>query len=527
EQTLGTAFIECLDWHFDVQHIAAQTRLLRNLDKSKNIVLVCMETDELSWPTWQRKHSDSAQVIYKTIENVLNKMQGQQVKAVLAGHSGGGSMIFGFIDAFDSIPSWVERIVFLDGNYGFSDDKHHGEKLLAWLQANPNTHLVVIAYDDRRITLGGKLVVGTSGGTYRASHRMLSCFEKRVCFQRSSLGEIDIYKAFIDHPNVRTKNKPTKNNASYITFLIHRNPLNKILHTALVDEMNGYLEALTLGTNLEGKWGKFGSPRAYNKWIQPTAPVNIPARSERAAGGMVIMNSISDMPLADREKTLFIELISGNIPEFLRKFKTVSFKATDTIGKKHSVCFYVMPDYLAVGSNKDFVRVPLTPMTAQSVADFFNCSLPTRKMVDEIYRQAEVKLEPKPLSERREAVETFIKHNSIIEAQRRQKPLGALVAGIKKDVTITNLPKNRQDHVAIYGWHKLDGTPIQPLTTVHINWYVDYSHGIRLIKRTVLIDGKPHDIRDVLKDPILHSLLSDEGPIIKPFYDAEAHPIKK
>ena len=26
-----------------------------------------------------------------------------------------------------------------------------------------------------------------------------------------------------------------------------------------------------------------------------------------------------------------------------------------------------------------------------------------------------------------------------------------------------------------------DGKPIQPLYTGHVNWYVDYSHGVRLV----------------------------------------------
>jgi hypothetical protein len=43
--------------------------------------------------------------------------------------------------------------------------------------------------------------------------------------------------------------------------------------------------------------------------------------------------------------------------------------------------------------------------------------------------------------------------------------------------------------VASYGWHKLDGKPIQPVYAGHVNWYVDYSHGIRLIAKQVKMDG--------------------------------------
>jgi hypothetical protein len=78
--------------------------------------------------------------------------------------------------------------------------------------------------------------------------------------------------------------------------------------------------------------------------------------------------------------------------------------------------------------------------------------------------------------------------------------------------------KEKPHRVAIYGWRKLDGNPIQPLTIVHGDTYVDYSHGVRLIARQMLVDGKPMTINDVLKDPNLCGLLSDEGVIHKPDY---------
>lgn len=306
-------------------------------------------------------------------------------------------------------------------------------------------------------------------------------------------------------------------------FFIHRNPANKILHTRLVGEMNGFLEAMTLGTPVESKWGAFGGPRAYTKLVEPS-PVtvgNIPPRPKRAPGGLAFMQSIADLPKDKREAPVNEQMKLGNLPSFLRRFVTIKTEAADAKGKTHKVVYYVMPDYLSVGSDRDFVRLDITPMTAQPIADMFDCTLPTAKMVDEIYRQSEVKLEPKPLTEDRESVSTFIHHNSIIEEQRKGKRLGALVAGHKKDVVITNRIYERPHRVAIYGWHKLDGTPIQPLTTVHVDWYVDYSHGIRLVKRQMLMDGRPRDIRDVLRDPVLAPLLSDEGPIEKPYYPTE------
>jgi hypothetical protein len=154
-------------------------------------------------------------------------------------------------------------------------------------------------------------------------------------------------------------------------------------------------------------------------------------------------------------------------------------------------------------------------MTAQAVADAFDCSMITRKISDDIYQHAAIKLAPQPLTEDRESVQTFYRHHQMIEAQRLEthKPLGNLIAGIKKDMVLTNRLFEKPDHVGIFGWHQLDGTPIQPLTTVHRQTYVDYSHGVRLISRHVMVDGVANDIGAVLEIAELCPLLSDEGPI--------------
>ena len=67
--------------------------------------------------------------------------------------------------------------------------------------------------------------------------------------------------------------------------------------------------------------------------------------------------------------------------------------------------------------------------------------------------------------------------------------------------------------MAIYGWHYPSGKPIQPLYVGHVDWYVDYSHGIRLISRRMMVDGRPMQVADVLRDKELSPLLSNEGPI--------------
>ena len=48
---------------------------------------------------------------------------------------------------------------------------------------------------------------------------------------------------------------------------------------------------------------------------------------------------------------------------------------------------------------------------------------------------------------------------------------------------------------------------------MHGACYADYSHGIRLVSETAVVDGKTRSVYDVLQDPVLSKVLSDEGPI--------------
>lgn len=202
---------------------------------------------------------------------------------------------------------------------------------------------------------------------------------------------------------------------------------------------------------------------------------------------------------------------SGFVPPFLLRFRRVEVFMTDSItGKKIRGHYFVSPDYFSVGNKDDWARVPLTPMAGQYLADKLQCFLPTRKMVDDIYRAAEVKPEPVPMYALRDSTPTMWQHHLIIEGQRKGKK--GLVAGIKKDVVISARVStdSRPNRVAIYGWHKPDGRPIQPLYTGHVNWYVDYSHGIRLVYQRVYINGKPMHYADVLQHPVYRRLLCDE-----------------
>ena len=243
--------------------------------------------------------------------------------------------------------------------------------------------------------------------------------------------------------------------------------------------------------------------------------LQIPERKPDAEPGSAFMQRIMPLELEEREEEIFKALASGNMPDFLRNPIRLVDNFTDSQGRSHELIYEVMPDYLAVGSNEDYCRIPMNPYTAQRLADLFGGSLITAKISDHIYENAEVKLDPffyKPVGRENESVEKFILHNAQIEKQKEEAKgkNGQLIAGIKKDVILSNRLVEGTDRVVIYGWHKLDGNPIQPVYSGHVDWYVDYSHGIRLMNKHMILDGEITTVSKILSDPILFQLLSNE-----------------
>lgn len=218
-----------------------------------------------------------------------------------------------------------------------------------------------------------------------------------------------------------------------------------------------------------------------------------------------------------REQAILQELLAGDVPGFLQNLVPVSLSYQPPQGKALTATIFVMPEYLAIGTDKDFLRIPMNLYTASTVASRLGYVLPTRKMVDAIYRQSAFHFSPEPMTPgpQMRSTEYYRIHNARIDQQSRALGVtpGMLVSGHKKDVVMTNLLAANPGRIAIFGWHRLNGAPIQPLSTVHGACYEDYSHGIRLVSDTVLMDGERRSIYDVLRDPVLAGVLSDEGPI--------------
>jgi hypothetical protein len=254
----------------------------------------------------------------------------------------------------------------------------------------------------------------------------------------------------------------------------------------------------------------------------PTVRLRLPSRPAAAVTGSAFLAQARGANVAEREAGVAREVERGNVPDFLRVLCPVTLRADDRDGRARTLTVYVTPDYLAIGSDADFARMPLTPAAAERIAAGLGCVLPTRRVVDAIHAQAEIKLAPSPLKPTSEMVlpSYFLAHQRRIEAQWQalgsRARRGALTAGHKKDVVRSARLLTRPGRVAIYGWHRTNGRPIQPLSTVHTSDYADYSHGVRLVHETARIDGQPRRVVEVLSDPTLWPLLSDEGPLPAP-----------
>jgi hypothetical protein len=243
----------------------------------------------------------------------------------------------------------------------------------------------------------------------------------------------------------------------------------------------------------------------------------IPARPAGAPGGRAFAAELRGLTDDEREAAIRRELMSGNIPGFLRRLVPIQFESQAADGGPVNVIVCAAPDYLAIGSDVDFLLMPMRLATALSTASVFGLTLPTPRMVDAIYAQAAVRVVPQPLPAGSEMRSTgySVHHNELVSKQRAAlgASLGDLIAGDKKDLVLTNRLRDHLDRVAIYGWHSSAGTPIQPLSTVHGWRYADYSHGARLVSTQLFVDGKPRSIYSALEDGRLAHALSYEGVI--------------
>ena len=133
----------------------------------------------------------------------------------------------------------------------------------------------------------------------------------------------------------------------------------------------------------------------------------------------------------------------------------------------------VAPSYIA----------PVGIGEAAQIAEVHGAELPTPGLVDAIWKAADLKLQPLPRQHDGTAATmaskaTFDDQYARIQAQIAGRGY-RLLAGTHKDVVRDPV----SGKLGIYGWHQLNGVPIQPFFAGHLESWIDYSQGLRLVQR--------------------------------------------
>ena len=183
--------------------------------------------------------------------------------------------------------------------------------------------------------------------------------------------------------------------------------------------------------------------------------------------GSQIMSRTSGMSQSAREQE-FIRLVNaGNVPSWT--FTTVQIRSN----------LAVTPDFIAVGTDEDYIWIPLTPSGAVQILGPRRMRLPMRSEADAIYAHAVAIGNNIPFQSFTPAHGQTRWGNTAMTASR-DKILRALngrrgiIDGHKKYVL-----GERNGKVLIYGGHYADGSQVQPYSDIHDASYLDYSHGIR------------------------------------------------
>mgnify|MGYP002364248312 FL=1 len=248
-QTMGKLLMEADDWHYDIQHIKAQTKFVRNKLTSENIVVVYLENKFKSWPLWKKTNKNYKELIVNLFDTTIKVLNIKKYNIHLSGHSGGGSLIFGYLQAVDKIPNNVKRISFLDSNYGY--DSSYTQKISNWIKASSSHLLTVFAYNDSVALYNNKPVVSATGGTWYRTHLMMQHLAKDFTFEKLEENGIEHFYAFNRQINVFLKSNLDR----------------KIYHTKQV-ELNGFIHSILLNTRFEENDYLYYGVRAYSLFIE-------------------------------------------------------------------------------------------------------------------------------------------------------------------------------------------------------------------------------------------------------------------
>jgi hypothetical protein len=273
--------------------------------------------------------------------------------------------------------------------------------------------------------------------------------------------------------------------------------------------------------------------------ISRSYAVDLPVRPTDAKGASEIIEEllrkesggINRRLIAERDQVFRCEVKKGNVPAHSRSWTGIS-----TSCGQNEVTFYVSSDYLAIGSDDDLLHINVGADTAQALANELGFVLPTTKMVRIIQSVSNSNLSDgaailipgkglresnTPCAGDRGMVSTRCLQYYEENIFGNEREPGHLYFGYKKDIVQVR-DQGRHNKVAIFGWQIGSQFPIQPYSTVHEASYSDYSHGLRMVKKVILINGEEVPIERAIHDRRA-ACLFDEGqaPEMQAVYGVE------
>ena len=160
------------------------------------------------------------------------------------------------------------------------------------------------------------------------------------------------------------------------------------------------------------------------------------------------------------------------------------------------------------------VRFDVTAEGAQRIADQLHAILPTPRILQLVWEQAAVRIEPctLPPDEKMASTARMVQHSDCVD--RKIAGRAGMVANEGKHWVLSNRIAGKDNLAANYGWFMRGRRPVQTVGTRHDTAHTDYSQILRLVKPIVNVDGRDIDIRHVGRSPELWGLVSDEGPLL-------------
>ena len=249
--------------------------------------------------------------------------------------------------------------------------------------------------------------------------------------------------------------------------------------------------------------------------------------------GLEYLDAISKLPPGVARERVVLDWVRARaMPPSLRDYDSWPW-VTLTDGK-NKLEIQVSPDFWKLGTDEaSAAMAPMWPTTAQAVADDLSLRTINTKIANAIYRQAKVKgdimsslVNPgEPWYNLKNGTPRDIDASGAIAASDKKRIfwLEKVAPGDRKGILIDGHAKNvvhqgpglSGDRVAIYGGGggAVDGWAVQPFPGPHeLNYWPDYSHGVRFMRKKALLNGKKILIDDVFVDPKLAHLVSDKGP---------------